>query len=398
LRIILVAGKGGVGKTTAAAATGLAAAKQGYRTLLLSFDLAHSLSDSFDLEQELFSRHKGQPVRINDKLELQEIDVQEEMERQWSDIYRYSAALFAGSGLDDVVAEEVAIMPGMEDIVALIRLNECVNQNNYDVIVLDCPPTSEALRFVGITASVDWYVRKRLSGDRQFAKFIRPFASRISETAKLSIPSDDYFAALLALFEKLKGVDELLRDPKTTTVRLVTNADKMVVRETQRAYMYFCMYHMTTDLVIINRLLPQGKGYFEKWAKAQNEYAQGIVSHFAPVPTVRVPLMSNEVVGQAQLEIMSEMIYAGKDPAGFFVDSPTYGFTKDPSGEYRLEIKLPFAPQDRLEISRVAEDLMVRIGTFKRNILLPRAIAPLKTVGANMNQSTLTIRFAKETA
>lgn len=394
----MLAGKGGVGKTTAAAATGIAVAKQGYRTLVLSFDLAHSLSDSFDLEQELFSRHRGQPVHINDKLDIQEIDVQEEMQRQWKDIYQYSAALFAGAGMDAVVAEEVAIMPGMEDIVALIRLNEYVNAGTYDVIVLDCPPTGEALRFVGITASIDWYVRKRLSTDRQIAKFVRPLASRFSETAKLSIPNDSYFAALLSLFERLAGVDELLRNPKITTVRLVTNADKMVVRETQRAYMYFCMYNVTTDLVIINRLLPQGHGYFEEWAKAQAEYAQGIVSHFAPVPTIRIPLMSNEVVGQAQLEKMAELLYPTGDPAGFFVESPSYGFSKDPSGDYRLEIKLPFAPQDQLEVSRVQEDLMVRIGTFKRNILLPRAIVPLRTLSASMNHSTLTVKFAKESA
>jgi arsenite/tail-anchored protein-transporting ATPase len=396
VRIILIAGKGGVGKTTVAAATGLAAARQGHRTLILSFDLAHSLSDSFDLDDELFSKSRGQPIKVAENLEIQEIDVQEELERQWSEIYRFSAALFAGGGLSEVVAEEVAIMPGMEDIVALIRLNHYVSENRYDVIVLDCPPTSEALRFVSITASIDWYVRRRLNMDRQLAKFVRPFATRFSETARLTIPDDSYFTALQRLFDRLSGVDELLRNPKVTTVRLVTNPEKMVIRETQRAFMYFCMYSITTDLVVINRLLPQGEGYFEAWAKSQAEYAEDIVSHFAPVPTARVPLQPSEVVGLAALERLSEIVYADHDPASFLVDEPSYGFSKDKTDEYRLEIRLPFAPTDQLEVSRVSEDLTVRIGTFKRNILLPRAIAPLKTIGATIVRNTLVVRFAKE--
>ncbi|HKF49647.1 MAG TPA: TRC40/GET3/ArsA family transport-energizing ATPase [Terracidiphilus sp.] len=396
MRIILVAGKGGVGKTTSAAATGLAAARHGHRTLVLSFDLAHSLSDSFNLDEGLWAKHRGQPVQVAENLEIQEIDVQEELERQWADVYRFSAALFAGGGLDEVVAEEVAIMPGMEDIVALIRLNEYVSQNRYDVIVLDCPPTSEALRFVSITASIDWYVRRRLKMDRQLAKFVRPWATKLSETARLTIPDDDYFNTLEQLFARLNGVDELLRNPSITTVRLVTNPEKMVIRETQRAFMYFCMYSITTDLVIINRLLPQGKGYFENWAKSQAEYSEEIVSHFAPVPTARVPLMASEVVGLEKLEKLSQILYADKDPAAFLVNAPSYGFSKQGEGEYRLQIRLPFAPTDQLEVSRAHEDLLVRIGTFKRNILLPRAIIPLKTIGAAIESNTLVVRFAKE--
>jgi arsenite/tail-anchored protein-transporting ATPase len=185
VRILLVGGKGGVGKTTVAAASGLAAARQGYRTLVLSFDLAHSLSDSFDLQEDLFSTAKGQPIHIEENLDIQEIDVPEELERQWSEVYRYSAGLFAVGGLDEVVAEEVAIAPGMEDVVALIQLNEHVAQNRYDVIVLDCPPTSAALQFVSITSSIDWYVRKRLKNDRQLARLVRPLARRFSESASV---------------------------------------------------------------------------------------------------------------------------------------------------------------------------------------------------------------------
>lgn len=396
VRIILVSGKGGVGKTTVAAATGLAASQRGLRTLVLSFDLAHSLSDSFDLDESLFSAHKGQPVAINDHLDIQEIDVQEEIQRAWKDVYGYTSALMVGGGLENVLAEEVAIAPGMEDIVALIRLNEYIKARRYDLIVLDCPPTSEALRFVSITTTINWYVRRRLKQDRRLAKIVRPIAAKISETAAISIPQDKYFGAIQDIYDKLSGVDELLRDPSVTTVRLVTNPDKMVVRETQRAYMYFCLYGITTDCVVINRLLPQGEGYFSDWAASQQEYAEKIRDYFEPVPVFKLPLQSNEVVGSSRLDSFAKLLYRDEDPAAFLVEHPAYGFQKEGTDAYRLDIKLPNAPKDKIDISRRDEELVVRIGTFKRNILLPRMIAPLATAGARMEGDILAVRFRKE--
>nr|UYH37515.1 TRC40/GET3/ArsA family transport-energizing ATPase [Myxococcaceae bacterium MCy9487] len=394
-RIILVSGKGGVGKTTVAAATGWAAAKKGHRTLVLSFDLAHSLSDSFDQEEQLFQQHKGLPRRVAENLDLQEIDVQEELERNWKDIYRYSAALMTGGGLDEVVAEEVAIMPGMEDMVALLHLNRYVTERRYDVIVLDCPPTSEALRFVSFSTTLDWYARKRLKTDQTLVKLLRPMASVLSETAKSYLPDDAYFTALQRLFERMGGIDQMLRDPKVTSVRLVTNPEKMVVRETQRAFMYFCMYGITTDSVVINRLLPQGDGYFAQWAQAQQAQSHDIKEYFSPVPVSSLPLLSNEVVGVAQLEKFSQLLYAERDPAEFFIDAPSYGFTKKPSGDYHLELQLPFVGKEQIDLSRKDEDLVIRVGTFKRNVLLPRAIIPLRTEGASMENGRLVVRFAK---
>ncbi len=393
-RIILISGKGGVGKTTVAAATGLAAAKCGHRTLVLSFDLAHSLSDSFDLDESLFMRHQGLPVEIADRLAVQEIDIQEEMERHWSEVYRYSAALMMGGGLDEVVAEEVAIMPGMEDIVALLRLNQAVAEQQYDVIVLDCPPTSEALRFLSFSSTVDWYARKRLKSDRQLLKLARPLTKVLSESTQELIPTEAYFDAVQGLFNNLEGIDQLLRDPTTTSVRLVTNAEKMVVRETQRAFMYFCMYGMTTDAVIINRLLPVNDGYFAQRAQAQADYAANIRDYFDPVPVSAMPFFAEEVVGLAPLEVFAQQLYDGRDAAAFFMEMPSYGFSKEGDQQYRLEIRLPFVPKDQIDLSRNGEDMVIRIGTFKRNILLPRAIVPLRTKSTAMNDDTLLVRFA----
>jgi len=395
--LILVSGKGGVGKTTVAAATGLAAARRGYRTLVMSLDLAHSLSDSFDLDATLFSEHKGLPVKINDKLDMQEMDAQEEMERDWQDLYKYTAGLLVGGGLNDVMAEEAAIMPGTENVIALVYLNRYFKEGKYDLIVLDCPPTGEALRFVSITSTIDWYVRKRLKKDRKMVGMIRPLASKVSENAATSLPQDSYFAALEKIFEKLQGVDEILRDPQITTVRLVTNAEKMVMRETQRAFMYFCLYGMTTDMVVINRLMPEREGYFQQWAKTQAAYSDQIRDYFDPVPVSRMPFLNNEVVGSSQLEAFAEMLYPDSDPAAIRLNVPAYKFIKD-EGDYFVEFNLPFVSKDQIDVSRNEDELVVRVGSFKRNILLPRVIMPLKIAGAKLDAGKLTIRFTKEEA
>jgi arsenite-transporting ATPase len=395
VRIILISGKGGVGKTTVAAATGLASARKGHRTLVLSFDLAHSLSDSFDLQTELLSRTKGLPVCICENLDIQEIDVQEEMERHWKEIYSFSASLMVGGGLEQVMADEVAIMPGMEDIVALINLNQYAQAGEYDVIVLDCPPTSETLRFVSISTTLDWYVRKRLTTDRRMAKLVRPLLRHLGEAARLYLPEDEYFATLENIFNRLKGVEELLRDPTVTTVRLVTNAEKMVVRETQRAFMYFCMYGITIDGVVINKIMPREDGYFSAWAATQLEYIEAIKSYFEPVPISKLQMFPSEVCGLEALDDFSRRLYREEDASRIFVEAPSYGFKKVNDREYSLEIGVPFAPRDQIDISRKEDDLVVRIGTFKRNIPLPRSIQNLDTAGASVEEGRLTVRFCK---
>jgi arsenite/tail-anchored protein-transporting ATPase len=395
-RIILVSGKGGVGKTTVAAATGLASARKGYRTLVLSFDLAHSLADSFNKDESLFSEAKGLPVEVAANLHIQEIDVQEELDRQWKEIYRFSASLMVGGGLQEIVADEVAIMPGMEDIVALIKMNEYVKGNDYDVIVLDCPPTSESLRFVSIATALDWYVRKRLKTDRRLVKLARPLVSLLSDDAKLFLPDDEYFNTLESIFERIKGVDEMLRDPKITTVRLVTNAEKMVMRETQRAFMYFCMYGMTIDAVVINKIMPAEAGYFGEWAKQQQEYVQEISSYFEPVPVSKLPMFPREVCGLEKLEGFASDLYGDKDASLIMVKAPALGFEKVNKDEYKLNVAMPFAPKDKIDVLRENEDLVIRIGTFKRHVLLPRAIHGLETVGAAMEGDRLVVRFKRK--
>lgn len=393
-RIIMVSGKGGVGKTTVSAATGLACARSGLRTLVLSLDTAHSLRDSLNLDEQLFSDHEGEPVNVVENFDVQEIDLQEELQRDWKGFYQYGASLMINGGLNDVLAEEVAMMPGLDDIVALIRVNRHLKRGTYDVIILDAPPTGEALRFVSITSTVEWYVRKRLHMDRRVTKLIRPMSKMAS--MNLFLPDDGYFDAMKGLFEALEGIEDILRNPDITTVRLVTNADKMVVRETQRAYMYFSMYGMTTDSIIVNRLLPDEEdSYFGAWAKSQQKYADYIDSYFQPVPVSRIRYLQREVCGLERLDEFSALLFPNGSPARVMVDGPSYGFNKLSDDHYTLQLRMPFVQKEKLDINRTRSDLVVRLGNFKRNILLPRAIAALDTGRASVDNNVLTIHFSK---
>ncbi|WP_257165472.1 ArsA family ATPase [Bradyrhizobium sp. SRS-191] len=394
-RIIMVSGKGGVGKTTVAAATAVALAARGRKTIVMSFDLAHSLADSFNMSEELFSTARGQPVKVRDNLDFQEIDVQEEMQRNWGDVYKYIAYLLMGGGLDGIVAEEAAIMPGMEDIIALLHINQYAREGAYDVIVVDCPPTSESLRFVSIIGSIDWYVRKRLKIDRRVASVLRPIAKKFGGESMM-LPEDGYFAALQSLFEKLEGVETMLHDPTITSLRLVTVPDQMVVRETQRAYMYFNLYGIAIDTVVVNRMLPKGDGYFSHWVERQTAMIETVHSYFDPVPIATIPFQRSEVIGVERLEEFGSQLYGDADPAEVRISTAPFGFAKISDNEHRLSVQLRFAPKDKVEISRDNEDLFIRIGTFKRVILLPRALVAMQTAGAKMNGDALEITFRKD--
>ncbi|AUX38589.1 MULTISPECIES: ArsA family ATPase [Sorangium] len=389
-RVLLFSGKGGVGKTTVSAATALASARRGYRTLVLSFDIAHSLSDCFDLDRRLLDFNRGLPHRITDNLDMQEVEVHDELRRHWSDVYDYMSVLLTSTGLTDVVAEEVAIFPGTEEVVSLMYLNRYVKDGMYDVIIVDCPPTGESLRFVNITSTLEWYIRKRFNIDRTIVKFARPIAARVSSQ---HLPDDGYFQSLQRLFERINGIERVLTDSHTTTVRLVASAEKMVIRETQRAYLYFSIYGMTTDQIVMNRLLPSD-GYFSRWHEMQSSYVDGAREYFSPVPVSTLPLFQDEMVGVARLEKFAESLYGDVDPTVRQVQSPTYRFLKE-GGQYTLRIHVPGAEKTDIALDRAEDDLIIRVGSFKRHVPLPRAVARLQTAEAFLDNGELTVQFAE---
>jgi arsenite-transporting ATPase len=391
MRIVLFAGKGGVGKTSIAAASGVACAQEGLKTLIMSLDAAHSLVDSFDLNRTLMDKNKGKPIRVAKHLWVQEVDVQEEITKNWGEVHKYISSLLNISGIDEVLAEELAILPGMEEISSLLHINRYVAQKRYDVILLDCAPTGESIRFISIPTSLEWYMKKIFDVERKVVKVARPITKRLYS---VPLPEEEYFATIQRLFDRLEGIDGLLSDPNITTVRLITNPEKMILKETQRAYMYFSLYKMTVDAVVINRILPEAAdhGYFARWKETQDRYIQKTEQLFSPIPILKVPMLSDQVVGMAELSKLAGEIYGNLDPQQVLYADTPYSFRKV-GEDYFLDIKIPFLTKKEVELSKRNEELIVRIGGFKRYVLLPRNIAARDPSGAKIEQGKVVIRF-----
>ncbi|MCD6213935.1 MAG: ArsA family ATPase [Candidatus Desulfofervidus sp.] len=391
MRVILFSGKGGVGKTTLAAATGIKIAKRGKRTLVMSLDPAHSLSDAFDLKHGLMERNKGKPLKITENLYIQELDVHEELKKHWGEIHKYLSLLLNVSGFEEVLAEELAILPGMEEVSALLYLNHYYRQKTYDVIILDCAPTGESIRFASIPTALEWYMKKIFKLERRVVRYMRPFTKRLSD---IPLPEEPYFDAIEKLFQRLEGVDRLLTNPEVTTVRLVTNPERMVIKETQRAYLYFNLYQICTDAVIINRIIPENieESFISSLQKWQREYIRLAENYFSPIPIFHVFLSCNEMVGYEKLSHLAETVYAEKNPALIFYQQKPYEFLKE-NNQYMLRLYLPFITKGEIELTKSNGELIVRIGSFKRHILLPRSFALAHPERAKIKDKVLTINF-----
>src|SRR5271155_4589312 len=328
MRILLFSGKGGVGKTSVAAATGLQLSRLGYSTLVMSVDPAHSLADAFDLETSLFQDRANDPLPIDDHLSIQEVNIQKEIKRHWREISTYVVSVLRTTGISDVEAEELAILPGMEELSAMMYVNQYRREGRYDVIVLDCAPTAESMRFVSMPTTLEWYMKHVFPFQRGIMKAVRPIANRV---APFELPPDAYFGNIRDLFDKLEGVDEIMEDPQITSVRLVTNPEKMVLRETQRAFVYFSLHGLTVDSVIVNRVLPEAitDAFFNEWRQSQQRVLEEIEAYFAPVEVKRVPLFTHEVLGAERLRDLARALYApDEDPAAVSRTEAPYTFTK----------------------------------------------------------------------
>lgn len=391
MRILFFAGKGGVGKTSMAAASGIKAAEMGHKTVIMSLDIAHSLADIFDLDQSLLDQNRGRPIRVGKQLWIQEIDVLEEIEKNWGDIHKYLSLLLNTTGIDEILAEELAILPGMEEISLLLYINRYVRKKKYEVIILDCAPTGESLRFISIPTALEWYMKKLFRMERTLAKYVRPVAKRVTD---VPLPGEDYFDAIEYLFERLQGVDQILIDPDITTVRLITNPEKIVLKETQRAFMYFSLYKMSIDGIIMNRILPDkvNDAYFQDWRESQKQHMQLAREYFSPVPIFPVNLFKEEVLGYERLKVLADQIYQGRNPLERFFEGEPYDLIKE-KGQYRLKMKLPFAMKKDIELNRVSDELIIRVGHFKKHLMLPRQVAASESIKARMEGPHLCIYF-----
>ena len=396
MRILLFSGKGGVGKTSLAAATGLELSRRGYRTLVMSVDPAHSLADAFDLETNLFHGKTGDPYSINERLAIHEVNIQKEIKRHWREISSYVISVLRTTGISDVEAEELAILPGMEELSAMMYVNQFRREDRYDVIVLDCAPTAESMRFVSMPTTLEWYMKHIFPFQRGILKAVRPLANRVSP---VELPPDTYFANIQDLFGRLDGIGELMEDPNTTSVRLVTNPERMVLRETQRAFVYFSLHGLTVDGVIVNRVLPSvvTDAFFEEWRTSQGRVLEEIESYFAPVPVKRVPLFTHEVLGRERLEDLAAALYGGEeDPAAIHRTEAPYSFVKS-DGHYEVRLQLPFAAKGEVGLFKKGDELVVEIGTLRRHIGLPTSMASLSPGRARLENKVLTVEM-KESA
>jgi len=390
MRIILFTGKGGVGKTTVSAATALAAAARGSRTLVVSTDVAHSLGDALAVEI-------GRDIRrIGPNLWGQEVDALYQLEKYWGVLRQYISSVLRARGLDDVVADELANLPGMEEIASLMQLTSVARDNRFDVIIVDCAPTGETMQLLSFPEMARWWLEKLFPIQRAVARMARPV---VQPFVGIPLPTDDVFTAVKDLILKVDDMRGLLADPEISSIRLVLNLEKMVIKETQRAYTYFSLFGYATDAVIVNRSLPQtvdGR-FLSGWVEAQRRYRDMVQEAFAPLPILELPLSENEIVGRRRLLDAARLLYGDRDPtARLFTGVPQKVERK--GKRYVLTLAAPFTERGKVDISQKGDDLMVRVGAYKRNLALPRTLAGLQATGAHLDGERLLITFSREAA
>jgi arsenite-transporting ATPase len=381
MRIILFTGKGGVGKTSIAAATALRCAELGYKTMIYSTDAAHSLSDSLDTEIG------DTRVAVAQNLYAQEIDVTAEIKKNWGPIKIFIEKFLKHRGFDNVIAEELAVFPGMEEVFSLLELKERFVEGFFDVMVIDCAPTGETLRLLAGPDIAKWYMERFFNLERSVFKAVRPVAKHFVD---IPLPGEDVFECVEGLYKNLIGIKEVLTDRQVSSIRIVLNPEKMVIKEAQRAYTFLHLFGYMVDAVIANRLVPPEvqDPYYEQWKHIQSTYMEEIKSSFHPLPVLSSKLWCTEVVGLSVLSQMAHEIYGASDPSQMFCTEQPIKIT-GANSSYVLSLQLPFADKKDLEMWVKAGELIIQYKNFKRNIALPRALASLHLQGADFNNKIL---------
>jgi arsenite-transporting ATPase len=382
-RILLFTGKGGVGKTTTAAATALNAAARGYRTLILSTDPAHSLADALD-------RPLGpEPQAVADRLFAQEVDLYYSMKKYWRNMRELMLTVFKWQGINEVAAEELAALPGMGEASALLWIDQFFHSGDYDLLVVDSAPTGETLTFLSLPQATEWWITKAFPFQKTA---IQAFGAAVRKTT--GIPVDKGYEELQTLFERLKVMHGLMTDPAICSVRLVLNPERMVIREARRAYTYLQLYGYGVDAVVINRILPDtGESSWRQYLEDQARYLEEIEASFSPLPLLRVPHFRREVFGLADLRDIGHGLYGGRDPAAVFYHEPTFRITSE-DGCYVLAVRLPLADAAALKTQRLGDQLIVQIHNQRRNYLLPQFLSYYTLQDTRLHDGWLHATFA----
>jgi arsenite-transporting ATPase len=389
MRVIIYTGKGGVGKTSVAAATALSCAERGYRTVIMSTDAAHSLSDSLECQLS------GEVRNISKNLDGIEVDIQFELEHRWKEIQSYLSDFLTSQGMDGVSAKEMAVFPGMELMSALFYVEEWHKQKKYEVVVMDTAPTADTLRLLAFPDTANWYFDRLFHMVKNVLKIARATVGKIISTP---LPSDRFLEDLENLRVRLGYVRDLLTDPEIASVRLVVNPERMVITETQRAYTYLCLYGYTVEALVINRVLSKDicDVYFDEKFKEQAAHLQTIVEAFSPLKMLQAELMPREVVGKKALERLSRQLFSDSDPAMIYSKESPMKMYDEESGDSILAIKMPFVLNQKVELYTRKDDLVLQLGALKKSITLPYAMATKKVLGANLENGWLKIRFEGE--
>jgi len=389
MRVLLFTGKGGVGKTTIAAATAVRSAEAGRRTLVMSTDPAHSLGDSFELPIG------SDPTEIADGLWAQQIDAQERLEDNWREIQDYMIQLMNWAGTETIQAEELTVLPGLDEIFALIDVKTHVESGRYDVLIVDCAPTAETLRLLSLPDVMQWYIERIFPVERRIVKTVRPLVSRVTT---LPIAGERVFDAVERLHRNLDAVKKILTDETTSSVRLVVNPEKMVIAEARRTYTYLGLFGYRVDAVVVNRVLPPDvtDPYFGKWKDIQAEHIATVHESFEPVPILTARLFDREMVGVPLLDEMGREVYGELDATDIlYRDEPIR--VRKRGSDYVLTMRLPFVSREDMDVHRRADELYVRVGTYKRNLILPQSLKRMTVREANFAGDRLEILFGRET-
>lgn len=385
MRILLYTGKGGVGKTSVAAATALRSAQSGRKTLVVSTDPAHSLGDSLDVKLS------NEPMLIRDNLWAQEIDTIHEVEKSWGTVQKYLTTLLTAKAVKDITTEELTVFPGMEDLLSLLRILQYYKEKTFDVIIIDCAPTGETLALLSFPELLRWWMEKLFPMKRKAVKLVKPI---VEPLLGVPMPSDGVMSELENIYNQLDEMRQILSDREITSIRVVVNLEKMVIKEAQRSFTYLNIYDYNVDAIVINKVFPQQitDDYFRGWKEVQAKYKEMVFESFSPVPVYEAPLFEREVVGLEMLSRMAESTFRDGDPTSIQYSVRTQQVVKEDNG-YTLSIYMPFADKKELALNQKGEELIIRAGSVKRNITLPRTLLNLSIQGAKFEEDTLKIRF-----
>jgi arsenite/tail-anchored protein-transporting ATPase len=386
-RALLFTGKGGVGKTTTAAATAALAARRGVKTLVLSTDAAHSLADALGVPLG------PDPTEIEDGFYGQQVDTQHSFERSWREVRAYLGEVFEAAGVDPVEAEELTVLPGADEVLALLAVHEQLTAGRFDLVVVDCGPTAETLRLLALPEALSWYMRRIFPMERRVVRSLRPVLSRV---AGMPMPHDRVFDAVERLHAQLTAVRDALTDPNSAAVRLVTTPESVVIAETRRTLTGLSLYGYRVDAVLANRIMPMPpratKGWQAGWAETHRQRLAEIEASFAPLPVLQAPYAPAEPVGVPSLSDFAETLYEQHDPTGLSPVTEPLTVERTTDG-FALSVALPFAAKEELELTRRGDDIAVTVGAARRLITLPSALRRCDIEGARLDEGRLVVRF-----